>query len=432
MIRLALYMLLNLAGSFFCSLAEAAVLASSEARIRSRLEQGLKGSRRLLALRRNPGRTLASIVFLNNVFAIAGTAVLTSMAADLLPEEGPAMLVFITIQTGVVIAFGEILPKVLGEANPEPIASAVVGLLLWIGRAMAPLIWLVDLVVSWARPKQRMSPGREGEIVELARMGRDVGHLDPQEAELIHRIFRLDDITAWDVMTPRYLVRALAGSETLGNARRALLDTTHGQIPVYERDLDKVTGILVLRDALAALARGEESRRLGELTKPALFVPATRTVDDVLRDLQAAHGRMAVVVDEYGVTQGVITMDDLVEELVGEAIDAKELAQGIVKRLNRTQALVHGLNRVRDVARFLNVPLELDTHADESNTVNGLLQERLGRIPEVGDRLEVPGGLLFEVQSTDGRMAVRVLASNRAPPPGLPPAPPGTGTTAAP
>jgi CBS domain containing-hemolysin-like protein len=423
MFELALYMLLNLAGSFVCSLAEASVLASSEARIRARLEQGLKGSRRLLALRRNPGRTLASLVFLNNVFQVAGTAALTSVAADTLPEDGPAMVVFIAIQTTVIIAFGEILPKVLGEANPEGIASTLVEPLKWIGIVTWPLIVVVNLLVAWARPKQRVVHGQEGEIVELARMGRDVGHLDPHEAELIHRIFRLDDITAWDVMTPRFLVKALPAADTLAHARRTLLEAQHGQIPVYERDFDKVTGILVLRDALAALARGEEHRTLAEIAKPAHFVPSTRTVDDVLRDLQAAHGRMAVVVDEYGVTQGVITMDDLVEELVGEAIDAKELSQGVVKRLNRTQALVHGLNRIRDVARFLNVPLALETPEQETRTVTGLLQEHLGRIPEVGDRVEVPGGLALEVQTTDGRMAVRVLAANRAPPPPAPVSP---------
>src|SRR5262245_45096882 len=169
MLMLAVHMLLNLAGSFFCSLSEAAVLASSEARIRARLEQGLKGSRRLLALRIAPGRTIAAIVFLNNFFAVAGTAMLTAVATDVLPQEGPAMLLFIALQTGLIIAFGEILPKVLGEANPEPIASYVVGALLWIGWAMTPLTMLVDLLVAWARPKQRVSPGHEGEIVELAR-----------------------------------------------------------------------------------------------------------------------------------------------------------------------------------------------------------------------------------------------------------------------
>jgi CBS domain containing-hemolysin-like protein len=417
MLALAFYMLLNLAGSFFCSLAEAALLASSEARIRSRLEQGLTGSRRLLAMRINPARTLSSLVFLNNLFQVAGTAVLTSVAADTLPQDGPAMWLFIAVQTAILIAFGEILPKVLGEANPERIASTIVEPLKWVGLVMWPLIYVVNLMVSWARPKQRMTQGQEGEIVELARMGRDIGHLDPHEAELIHRIFRLDDISAWDVMTPRFLVRALPAAETLAQSRRMLLETQHGQIPLYERDLDKVTGILVLRDALAALARGEEHRTLAEIAKPAHFVPSTRTVDDVLRDLQAAHGRMAVVVDEYGVTQGVITMDDLVEELVGEAFDAKELSQGVVKRLNRTQALVHGLNRLRDVCRFLNVPLELHDPEEETRTVTGLLQERLGRIPEAGDRIDVPGGLDLEVQTSDGRMAVRVLATNREPPP---------------
>lgn len=416
MIQLVLYSLLNLTGSFLCSLAEAALLASNEARIRVRLEQGLRGAERLLALRRNPGPTLASIVFLNNLFLITGTALVTATADDVLPGIGWSLPAFIVLQTVAMIAFAEILPKILGEAHPERIAAAAAPALVWVRRLLAVPIWLVELAVSWARPAHRATPGHEGEIVELARMGHEGGHLDAAEAELIHRVFRLDDISAWDVMTPRFLVKGLPGAQTVGQARRALLDADHSQVPVYERDLDKVTGVLSIRDALAALTRGEEQRTLAELARPALFMPSSRTVDDVLRDLQAAHGRMAIVVDEYGVTQGIITMDDLVEELVGEAIDATELTQGIVKRLNRTSALVHGLTRVRDVARFLNVELPAEDMEHESRTVNGLLQDRLGRIPETGDRLALEGGLALEVQSADGRMAARVLAVNTGSP----------------
>lgn len=417
MLSLAISMLVNLVGSFLCSLAEASVLASSEARIRSRTEQGIKGAQRLLALRQRPGHTLATIVFLNNLFQIAGTALLTTQAAELAPSGG-WIAGFIVVQTMAMIVVGEILPKVLGESRPEPIAGALAPSLIWVTRILWPLVWAVERCVAWVRPANASGPGQEGEIVELAKMGRDVGHLDATEAELIHRVFRLDDITAWDVMTPRFLVKAFAGRRSVGEARRDLLESTHSQFPVYEKDLDHVTGVLHLRDALAALARGETQRTLKELARPALFMPSTRTVDDVLRDMQVAHGRMAVVVDEYGVTQGVITMDDLVEELVGEAIDATELAEGLVKRLNRTSALVHGLNRVRDVARFLNAALELDSPEAESNTVTGVLQERLGRIPVPGDEVELPGGLALTVQVADGRMAVRVLAVNRAAPAG--------------
>ena len=145
-------------------------------------------------------------------------------------------------------------------------------------------------------------------------------------------------------------------------------------------------------------------------------VPVSRTVDDVLRDLQAEHRRMMVVIDEYGATLGIITMDDLVEELVGEAIDESDVSAGLVKRISKTAALVHGLTRVLDVARFLKVAVELDDPDDETNTVTGLLQDRLGRIPERGDVLAVAGGLTFEVREADARMAVRVLARNRARP----------------
>jgi CBS domain containing-hemolysin-like protein len=417
MTRLLVYFLLNMAGSFLCSLSEAALLASSEARIRLRVEAGQRGAQRLLALKQRPGRALSTIVFMNNMFLILGTALITTEAAGVFTGGG-AMATFIVVQTVLMIFFTELLPKVIGQSRPEAIAAAVAPGLAFMTRLLWPIVFLVEHALDWVRPRgSAHRPGQEGEIVELARMGRDVGHLDAAEAELIHRVFRLDDITAWDVMTPRFLVHSFAASQRVGEARKALLETAHSQFPVFDKDLDNVTGILVLRDALAALARGEEGRTLGELAKPAVYLPSTRTVDDVLRDMQAAHGRMGVVVDEYGVTQGVLTMDDLVEELVGEAIDAKDLAQGFVKRLSRTSALVHGLNRVSDVARFLNVPLALDTPEEESNTVTGLLQDRLGRIPQENDKLELPGGLDLTVQAADARMATRVLAVHRPPSP---------------
>jgi CBS domain containing-hemolysin-like protein len=409
MILLALYVLANLAGSFFCSMSEAALLASSEARIRARVEAGDPHAARLLRLKIDPGRTLASIVFLNNVFAIAGTAVITAVATDVI-HTAPGMAVFIAAQTLLIICFGEILPKLLGEALPEPIAGRVAPALVALRRLLTPLTLFVHLVVSWARPRIRVALGREEEIRQLARLGEERGHIASAEAELIQRVFRLDDITVTDVMTPRPLVRGFRAGATLDEVREELLRTRHYQFPVYEQDLDKVTGVLQLRDALAALARGEGTRTIGELQKPALFLPTSRPVDLAFRDLQAAHGRLAVVLDEYGVTEGILTMDDLTEELVGEAIDEADVSAGLAKRLSKDAALVHGLMRVRDVARFLKVPAGADSLEEEHMTVSGLLLQRLDRVPLAGDSLDLEEGLRLEVKVADERGAQRVLA----------------------
>ncbi len=408
MIELAFYLVANLAGSFFCSMSEAALLSCSEARIRARVELGERNMRRLLKVKLDPGRTLASIVFLNNLFAIAGTAVITALATEHIPSA-TGMSIFIAAQTLLIICFGEILPKILGDALPEPIAGRVTPALIWIRRVLTPLVTMVHLLVIWARPRRRVASGREDEIRHLARLGEERGHIQPGEAELIQRVFRLDDITAADVMTPRPLVRGFRTTTTLTQARARLLEARHYQFPVYETDLDKVTGVLHLVDALSALARGEGERTVGELQRPALFLPTSRAVDDVLRDLQGQHARMAVVIDEYGVTEGILTMSDLTEELVGEAIDDQDISAGLVKRLSRDAALVHGLTRVRDVARFLKAAGDLTDPEEETMTVNGLLQERLGRIPEVGDTLLLENGLRLEVQASDERHAARVL-----------------------
>jgi CBS domain containing-hemolysin-like protein len=413
MLTLALLCVANMAGAFFFSLAEAALLSCSEPRIRVRMAAGQRGAARLLALKQSPGRIVSTIVFCNNLFMILGTALITNEAIGVL-QEGSAMAVFIGVTTVVMILFTELLPKVLGQARPEAIGAAVAPALAFLAVALAPFVWVAEHAFDWLRPRgTEHRPGQEGEIVALARMGQEVGHLDPAEAELIHRIFRLDDIRAWDVMTPRYVVQALPARATLGSVREALLAAPHAQLPVYEPDLDRVTGVLVVREALAALVRGEHERTLESLARPATYLPSTRTVDDVLRDMQAAHGRLGIVVDEFGVTQGVVTMDDLVEELVGEAIDAQDISQGLAKRLGRGSALVHGLTRLGDVARFLSLPLGLPPD-EEVQTVAGLLQERLGRIPEVGDSVALPGGLVFTVEAADARMALRVKATGPA------------------
>jgi CBS domain containing-hemolysin-like protein len=412
MVLLVVLVLLMLAGSFLCSLSEAALLASSEARIRARIERGERRAQRLLDLKRDPGRTLMSIVFLNNVFNVAGSALIAAVGADVI-DTATGMFVLVALLTALVVLFGEIIPKILADALPEPIALRMAPALVFVRRALTPVLVLIEMLIGWARPRARVMHGEESEIRQLARLGHEGGHLHEQEADLIHRIFRLDDITAEDVMTPRKLVRAFRSTDAMESVKTRLLAANHSQFPVYEDDLDKVVGVLWLRDALAALTQGQGETTAGAVMRPALFVPTSRTVDGVMRDLQASHRRMAIVIDEYGITQGVITMDDLIEELVGEAIDETDVREGLVKRVSRTSALVHGLNRVWDVARFLNCPLEVDRD-EETATVTGALQERLGRIPQVGDALELPGGLTLEVKEADARMAVRVLARRTA------------------
>ncbi len=428
MLQLALLVVANAAGSFFCSLSEAALLASSEARIRARVERGERGARRLLELRTDAERTLASITFLSNIFNVAGSAALTAYATRVFPTP-TGMFVFIAVQTILIIAFGEILPKVLGEAQPERIASFVSPALVHIRRLLTPMVHGVQLLIGWARPKQRVLPGEEAEIRELARLGEEGGHIESEQAELIRRVFRLDDITAADVMTPRRLVRALPADATIGSLRDLLMEWPHGQVPVYKDDLDTVIGVLSMRDALEALVRGDVDKSVGSLMKRALFIPTSRKVDDVLKDVQQAHGTMAIVLDEYGVTEGVITMDDLVEELVGEAIDETDVTVGLVKRVSRDAALVHGLTRGRDVARFLRCPVVWADAEQENTTITGLLSDALGRIPIANDRLVLEGGLELIVRRADPVMAVRILARRmRDEPivPGVTPAAPPT------
>jgi CBS domain containing-hemolysin-like protein len=217
-------------------------------------------------------------------------------------------------------------------------------------------------------------------------------------------------------MTPRIYVFALDGRQLLRDVREQLYKTKFSRIPVYEGTLDNVKGVLYKNMALMELADGHDDKRLKDIAQPIPFVPATKAADDLMKQFRQEHRHMAVVVNEFGGMMGIVTLEDLLEEVVGEIMDETDITEELIKRVGKNQILVHGRTEVRRINEFFKTEFE-----DESNTISGLIQQRLGRIPVVGEEVRV-GTCRLVVHEADERSikSVQVFKEEKAAAPAEP------------
>jgi CBS domain containing-hemolysin-like protein len=251
---------------------------------------------------------------------------------------------------------------------------------------LKPLLFLmVPLIQTLTGGKGLTLPlVTEEELKIMLDEGGKAGELESEEVKMIKNVFQLKDITAEDAMTPRIYVFSLDGNLRLKEAQELLYNSKYSRIPVYDGTLDNITGVLYKTKALTELAKGRSDVRLRDIAHPALFVPAGKTADDLMKQFQQEKRHMGIVVNEYGGVMGLVTLEDLLEEVVGEIVDETDITEELIKRIGKNQILVHGRTEVRKVNDFLKVDL-----GDEALTIGGLIQGELGRIPKAGEELHI-------------------------------------------
>ncbi len=212
-------------------------------------------------------------------------------------------------------------------------------------------------------------------------------------------------------MTPRIYVFSLDGNLHLKEAQELLYNSKYSRIPVYDGTLDNITGILYKSKALTELAKGRTDSRLRDIAHPPLFIPAGKTADDLMKQFQQEKRHMGIVVNEFGGVMGLVTLEDLLEEVVGEIVDETDISEELIKRIGKSQILVHGRTEVRKINDFLKVEL-----GDEALTISGLIQEDLGRIPKVGEEIRI-GNCRLVVHEADLRSirSVHIFKDEKVP-----------------
>jgi putative hemolysin len=429
MLDLLVIVLLTLLEAFFVA-AEIALVSIRRSRVEQLVEEGSAGARRVRRLLDDPGRFLAVsqlgltfIGFFASAFAAVNLATqLTKLlvSAGLDPGTADAVsLVIVTILLSLfTIIFAELVPKSLALANPERFALALSVPIDFLARVLGPVIKLLTSVTRAIAGLFGASITSEANITAeelrlIVERGGEQGVLEAEEEQMINAVIELGDRRLHEVMIPRIAITALPATATLEEAIDKVVDEGHSRVPVFEETIDEVVGILYAKDLLPFLKTSSASRRppIRELLRTPVFVPESMTIDDLLHEFQRRKVHIAIVLDEYGGTAGLVTIEDLLEEIVGEIQDEYDTEEPMIVRLSDDEARVDGRADVDDLADLFDTQLELEDE-DEYDTVGGLIYHRIGGVPSPGDVIEVDG-LSLTVEATDGRRVGKVLVVRR-------------------
>ena len=394
---LSLILLVGLSGFF--SAAETAFTGLNRVRVKSQANDGDRRAAKVLALAEKYDALLSGILVGNNIVNILSASLATVLFTRLIGGRG--VTVSTAVMTVVVLMFGEIAPKSIAKEHPEQVAFAFYPLLRAILWVLTPIIFLMG---CWQKLIYRVfkpSDDRgitEDELITIVEEAESGGEIDERESELIRSAIGFNDLTAEDILTPRVDVDAVSVEDSLDDVARTFEECGYSRLPVYEGSIDSIVGILHEKDFYSQRGR----RTLREMMAPPLCVTPTTRLADLLKLLQRTKNHMAVVMDEYGGVSGIVTMEDVLEELVGEIWDEHDEVVEDIVSLPDGALRVSGGASLDDLREQLSIPEEY-----ESVTVNGWVTEVLGRFPQAGDRFEFDGRTV-EVERV-GRRRVELI-----------------------
>lgn len=379
--------------SIFLSAAEAAVFALSDGRVRILREEGFRGAARLQEARERKERIQATTLLVSTLLnGVAISLLLALVLQAQTPALGASLLrlptfAFVIASITVALVVSEFLPRLLLFRPAIRMALRWAPVLLGLDRVMGPI--LRPLIPSNGRGRE----GEEGEdreeleVRELSAIGRREGVVGAEEERLVERVFRLDERSAWDVMTPRVDIHSWQDGALLKDIIQELQSVPHSRVPVYGDSVDDITGILNVRDAYEAWVAGRGDEPLSALAREPFFIPGSLPLPQLLRLFQARRVHLGIVADEFGGTDGLVTLEDVLEELVGEIEDERDVAEELVVRVSDDALEVDASIEIRE----LNDLLALDLPEDDARSLNGLVLEEMGRVPAQGEHLILPG-----------------------------------------
>ena len=389
---------------------EISLFAVPASRLRQLEHEGARGIRTLSLLRARP----ASLLVTTWTLRTAGVALSVVSAWHVVGEAGGPLAVAIigAALAAVAAVLVELAAKALAQGSGER-PALLLALPTWVlAKTLTPLRLPAEALLAMLRPKfAEIMPGiSDREIRDLVSPGNGEAVIEEHERRLIERAFLLDQTTAYDVMTPRVDILAWPESRTLAAIAPELRTARYSRIPLYRETIDKITGVLYTRDAYQALISGQRDVRVGELAREPFFVPGSITLDRLLLDFQARRIHMGIVIDEYGGVDGLIALEDILEELVGEIIDESDIAQESIIRLSRNEVLVDGGADLREINHFFNTTFPQLEH----RSLNGYLLDVLGRVPEPGEKIMADAeGVLIEVTAASDTQVLRARLTRK-------------------
>lgn len=368
------------------------------ARAEALYREGRRGAQALYLLKKDPSRMLITILIGNNVVNIAASAMATVIATDYFGDTGPGIAV--GVLTILILVFGEITPKSLATRFSERISLFIAPLIVGFMRLIYPLVWLFLQFTNWVQSSTKAMDDplvTEHEVITLIEHGEEEGVIDTGEREMIERIFNFNDLKAEDVMTPRRQVFRIDGRRSLRDVLPEIMRENFSRIPLYKEDPDEIVSMVLVRDLIKNIVSGELDIPISDLGQEPLYTPSNTTIDELVRKLKLKSIHLAVVVDEHGAMIGVVSLEDMLEELVGEIYDETDEKPNDLMVLGGGKVLVQGTAELRVVEEHY----DMDIPGKPTDTINRWLLKHTERIPEKDEKFELDG---FEVRVEDASL----------------------------
>ncbi len=359
------------------------------AKVRTLVEAGMPGASYLAKLKAHNHRTLITILVGNNLVNIAAASLTTAVMTE---RFGSAAVGIATgLLTLVVLVFGEVVPKSLATTYAKQVGCFTAPALYYLGILITPIIWALDGLVKFllhllgGENKQQVT---DEELIAMAAIGEEEGSIDEHERELIENVLEFNDIRVEDIMTPRVHISAMPEDHDLDSATEYIIHKHHSRIPVYRETIDNIVGILYLKDLLKEVHNSEDPEsitlRQMDLATP-LKVSHNTQIHDLFHQFKSRKTHMAIVLDEHGGTAGLVTLEDLLEELVGDIEDEEDDREGRVKEVGKDVYEISGRVEIDELETLTGLELELPGY----KTVSYLITEELGRLPRKGSKLQI-------------------------------------------
>lgn len=381
--------------------AEAALTSISRLRLKHLKDENASHARIIDAILEEPHLALATVLIVDTAATITATACATVLAVQFIPEWGSVIAV--AVLTIVVLMFGHITPRTFAVQRPERVAVALGGFITVTSTVLRPFVRLLTgstklVLAALGRRNLPNSPFlTEEELSLLLNVGEEEGVVEDEEREMIHSIFEFGDTLVREVMIHRVDIVGVEADTTVVEVVELVLKEGHSRIPVYEETIDNIVGVVYARDLLRYLRDKGQQLTVREVMRPPYFVPESKKVDELLHELQQKKVHIAIVVDEYGGTAGLVTIEDILEEIVGEIQDEYDAEPPLIEKLSETEFIFDARSSIDDV----NDLLSLNWRANDFDTIGGFVMEQLGKIPDQGDQVVLTNAVI-SVVSTDG------------------------------
>lgn len=398
--RLALLVLLFILSAFFSG-SETALMAIDRLRVKYLVEKKRRGAKRLEALLDKPDRLLGAILVGNNLVNVAASVIATGLFVQIFGEQGE--LLTILALTPLILIFAEVLPKTYAAQSCERVAFWVmppIRVVMWF---LAPVTWVLSgfsrMMIYFLRGEEDRPVISEDEIRTMISVGEEAGAVAKDTRRMLHGVLELSEIRARDVMIPRTEVTGIEVQMPFDEILRLVQQARHSRFPVFNESLDNVIGVIHSKDILNYVHRPDEFRVASVCREP-FFVPESQRIETLLQSFRRKREHLAIVVDEYGGVEGIATLEDVVEEIVGEIRDEYDLEEVLVRKLEPGRYLIDGSAALKSLSRRF----DLDLSEEYANTLAGLMLRTMGTIPREGDSCKVHGVVLIARQVVDRRV----------------------------